>query len=78
MTTFLEALTRFFSHRRTGYRLPAKRAVSTALTGAVMIWTQDGNVVLDPDTARKVARKLAHLAVKADSPMGLSCESDRK
>lgn len=74
MPTFIESLTRFFSQRRTGYRKPAKRAVSTALTGAVMIWTQDGNVVLDPDTARKVAGKLSRLADQADGTMDLSCK----
>jgi hypothetical protein len=72
MTTILETISRFFKQRRSGSRRPSPKAVSLALSGAVMIWTPDGNVVVDPKTARHLAVKLAHLADKAELSMRLS------
>lgn len=56
-----------------GQQKPAMRIVSAALSGAVMICTTDGSVVITPQAAREMLQKLPALIELADahSPEGL-------
>lgn len=49
-----------------GVRRPAQRVVPLALSGAVMVWTAEGNIVVETETARELAAKLVKLADLAD------------
>jgi len=72
MEHIIASIKTFIRNRKSGSRTPAQRAVSLALTGAVMIWTPDGNVVVEPNTARSLAQKLNRLADLAEQPVRLS------
>jgi hypothetical protein len=49
------------------YREPSKKALLTALSGAIVVLTPDGNnVVLAPETAREIGKHLTNMANLAD------------
>ena len=50
-------------------RTPCNAADLAAVSGAVVIYTQDGAVVMTPALARDVAAKLPDLAALAEHPM---------
>jgi hypothetical protein len=65
-----DAITRILS-KMIPLRKPSSRAIPVALTGAVLVWTATGNIVIDPQTARQLSERLAHLADLAEKPVKL-------
>lgn len=48
-------------------RQPASSGNVVALSGAVLVHTEDGNnIVVTPDLAREIAKNLVHMANRAD------------
>ena len=52
--------------RALGYRKPSSSYYLVALSGATMVWTPRGNIVLDPKTTRKLGNHLVRMADIAD------------
>lgn len=62
---WIARIVRMFRGRNV-FRRPANSSYLVALTGAVMIFTPAGNVVLTPQAARRVAAQISGIADLAE------------
>lgn len=58
----IKTIKRMFKKPRT----PSTYGRLIALTGAVVVWTRDGNIVITPELARQISNNLSHVADESE------------